>query len=109
MLLGPGRKDESGDFTSGAELDSAAIARVLAFTAARKATNAETIAALEQTAEGSQRGLEGVSELRDIAAFALAGSLNWISHWYRADDSLRPDEIADRFLSVFEQGLEPRG
>ncbi len=44
-----------------------------------------------------------------MAAFALAGSLNWISHWYRADDSLRPDEIADRFLSVFEQGLEPRG
>jgi histidyl-tRNA synthetase len=72
MLLGPGRKDESGDFTAGAELDAAAIARVLAFTAARKATNADTIAALEQAAEGSQRGLEGVSELRDIAAFALA-------------------------------------
>jgi hypothetical protein len=44
-----------------------------------------------------------------MAAFALAGSLNWISHWYRADDSLTPDEIADRFLSVFEQGLKPRG
>ena len=72
MLLGPGRKDESGDFTAGADLDAAAIARVLAFTAARKATNAETIEALEQTAQGSQRGLEGVSELRDIAAFALA-------------------------------------
>ncbi|MFO1114990.1 MAG: histidine--tRNA ligase [Beijerinckiaceae bacterium] len=73
MLLGPGRKDESGDFTPGAELDPAAIARVLAFTSARKATNAETIAALEQAASGSQRGLEGVSELKDIAAFALAG------------------------------------
>ena len=73
MLLGPGRKDESGDFTAGAELDAAAIERVLAFTAARKATNAETIEALEQAATGSQRGLEGVAELRDIAAFALAG------------------------------------
>jgi histidyl-tRNA synthetase len=72
MLLGPGRKDESGDFTAGAELDAAAIARVLAFTAARKASNAETIAALEHAATGSARGLEGVSELRDIAAFALA-------------------------------------
>lgn len=72
LLLGKGRKDESGDFTAGAELDAAAIARVLAFTAARKDTNAETIAALEQAAEGSQRGLEGVSELKDIAAFALA-------------------------------------
>jgi histidyl-tRNA synthetase len=72
LLLGKGRKDESGDFTAGAELDAASIERVLAFTAARKATNAETIAALEQAAEGSQRGLEGVSELKDIAAFALA-------------------------------------
>ena len=72
MLLGPGRKDESGDFTAGAELDAASIARVLAFTAARKATNAETIAALEHAATGSQRGLEGVSELHNIAAFALA-------------------------------------
>ncbi len=72
MLLGAGRKDESGDFTAGAELDARAIARVLAFTAARKETNAETIAALEQAAEGSPRGLEGVAELRDIAAYALA-------------------------------------
>ncbi|WP_440862234.1 hypothetical protein, partial [Stenotrophomonas maltophilia] len=35
LLLGPGRKDESGDFTKGAGLDEAAISRVLAFTAAK--------------------------------------------------------------------------
>ncbi|MFV0280026.1 MAG: histidine--tRNA ligase, partial [Rhodoblastus sp.] len=72
MLLGPGRKDESGDFTAGAELEAADIARVLAFTDARKETNAETVAGLEQAVQGSLRGLEGVAELQDIAAFALA-------------------------------------
>ncbi|MFV0279612.1 MAG: ATP phosphoribosyltransferase regulatory subunit, partial [Rhodoblastus sp.] len=72
MLLGPGRKDESGDFTAGAELEAADIALVLAFTDARTETNAETIAGLEQAVQGSQRGLEGVAELQDIAAFALA-------------------------------------
>src|SRR3954454_24825888 len=35
QLLGPGRKDESGDFTKGAGLTSDAIERVLAFTAAK--------------------------------------------------------------------------
>jgi AcrR family transcriptional regulator len=43
-----------------------------------------------------------------MTAFALAGSLNWISHWYRADDSLSPAQIADRFLTVIESGLAPR-
>ncbi|MDE2578179.1 MAG: histidine--tRNA ligase [Hyphomicrobiales bacterium] len=73
LLLGKGRKDESGDFTAGAELEAEKIARVLAFTSARKATNAQTLAALEQAAQGSARGSEGVGELREIAAFALAG------------------------------------
>src|SRR5690349_8627451 len=35
QLLGEGRKDESGDFTKGAGLDSAATDRVLAFTTAK--------------------------------------------------------------------------
>ena len=35
LLLGPGRKDESGDFTKGAGLAPDAIDRVLAFTAAK--------------------------------------------------------------------------
>jgi AcrR family transcriptional regulator len=43
-----------------------------------------------------------------IAAFALAGALNWIAHWYRADQPLSADEIADAFVGFFEQGLLPR-
>jgi AcrR family transcriptional regulator len=43
-----------------------------------------------------------------IAAFALAGALNWIAHWYRADQPLSATEIADAFVAFFERGLLPR-
>ena len=29
-----------------------------------------------------------------ITSFALAGAINWIAHWYRADESLSAAEIA---------------
>ena len=71
LLLGPGRKDESGDFTKGAGLDDAQIDRVLAFTTARGADNAATVAALANIVN-VPRGAEGVSELGEIAALAKA-------------------------------------
>jgi len=40
-----------------------------------------------------------------MTAFALAGALNWMGHWYREDASLNPQEIADRFIDVFNVGL----
>ena len=43
-----------------------------------------------------------------MAAFALAGALNWIAHWHRANDALSPEEIASRVLEIFELGLSPR-
>ncbi|MBM4192097.1 MAG: TetR/AcrR family transcriptional regulator [Gammaproteobacteria bacterium] len=43
-----------------------------------------------------------------MAAFALAGALNWIAHWHRANDALSPEEIANRVLEIFELGLAPR-
>jgi AcrR family transcriptional regulator len=43
-----------------------------------------------------------------MAAFALAGALNWIAHWHRANDTLSPEEIANRVLEIFELGLAPR-
>ncbi len=42
-----------------------------------------------------------------MAAFALAGALNGIGHWYRAGEPLSPGEIATRFLELFEKGLQP--
>lgn len=43
-----------------------------------------------------------------ITAFALAGAMNWIAHWHRADAELAPDQIADRFIETFVNGLQPR-
>jgi histidyl-tRNA synthetase len=68
LLLGNGRKDESGDFTKGAGLSSPAIAQVLAFTAARKATRALTLDALSQVVGTTPLGQEGIEELATIDA-----------------------------------------
>jgi AcrR family transcriptional regulator len=43
-----------------------------------------------------------------MTAFALAGALNWMGHWYREDARLKPNEIADRFIDVFNRGLRGR-
>jgi AcrR family transcriptional regulator len=43
-----------------------------------------------------------------MTAFALAGALNWMGHWYREDASLKPHEIADKFIDVFNRGLRGR-
>jgi AcrR family transcriptional regulator len=43
-----------------------------------------------------------------MTAFALAGALNWIAHWYRENRSMTGAQIADAFVTVFENGLRPR-
>ncbi len=43
-----------------------------------------------------------------MTAFAIAGALNWIAHWYRQDQSLSPRQIAAAFSSIFYAGLTPR-
>lgn len=43
-----------------------------------------------------------------LTAFALAGALNWIAHWYREDQSLSGTQIAAAFVAIFEAGLSPR-
>ena len=43
-----------------------------------------------------------------MTAFALAGSLNWIAHWYRENQSMTGAQIAEEFVAVFESGLIPR-
>ncbi len=43
-----------------------------------------------------------------MTAFALAGSLNWIAHWYKENQSMTAAEIADAFITVFDNGLQPR-
>jgi AcrR family transcriptional regulator len=44
-----------------------------------------------------------------MTAFALAGALNWIAHWYRENQSMTAAEIAEAFVRIFNFGLTPRG
>src|SRR6185369_7489468 len=61
LLLGEGRKDESGDFTKGAGLAAAAAERVLAFTAAGGAgARSEILDRLSNVVGGSAEGDEGL-------------------------------------------------
>ncbi len=74
-LLGPGRKDESGDFTKGAGLSSTAIDRIINFTGwgeqgsgakSTRSANEVTIANFEDSVRGSPTGEAGVAELANI-------------------------------------------
>jgi len=40
-----------------------------------------------------------------LAAFAIAGSLNWIGHWYQPGGGLSPAQIADEFTTRLTEGL----
>jgi histidyl-tRNA synthetase len=70
LLLGPGRKDESGDFTKGAGLNSDASDRVLASISPQRGTNDHIVNQLMLTSgEGSS---QGISELSAIASLLRA-------------------------------------
>jgi len=44
-----------------------------------------------------------------IAAFSIAGALNWICMWYEPDGALAPQEIAAQFARTLTQGLARTG
>ena len=43
-----------------------------------------------------------------LTAFALAGALNWIAHWYRAGESMTAEQLAEAFVGVLGRGLARR-
>ena len=73
LLLGEGRKDESGAFTKGAGLSVAGAEAVLAFTAAGVGGRAQTLDRLSNVIGGSAEGDEGLAELVaiDVALTSL--------------------------------------
>src|SRR5918996_1600327 len=82
LLLGPGRKDESGDFTRGAGLSDAAIIKIVNFTgwgvsgSGSKSTagsNEVTLANFEDAVGGSAVGSAGLLELTQINDLVTAG------------------------------------
>ncbi|MBB4658666.1 histidine--tRNA ligase [Parvularcula dongshanensis] len=67
LLLGQGRKDESGDFTQGAGLSDGQADHVLAFMEAASDDDAAAIAQMRGVMGGSAVGAEGADELDAIA------------------------------------------
>jgi histidyl-tRNA synthetase len=68
LLLGEGRKDESGAFTKGAGLNARAAEQVLAFVAAGGGTRSEVLDNLAGVIGGSAEGDEGLAELASMDA-----------------------------------------
>ena len=66
LLLGKGRKDESGDFTQGAGLVTHQIDTLLEFTTAGSVTRAETVRRLANSVGMTRSGMEGVRDLDTI-------------------------------------------
>jgi AcrR family transcriptional regulator len=40
-----------------------------------------------------------------MAAFLIAGALNWIGRWYHQDGALTPDEVANHCIALLTPGL----
>ena len=68
LLLGEGRKDESGAFTKGAGLNAKAAEQVLAFVAAGGGSRSDVLNTLAGVVGGSAEGDEGLAELAKIDA-----------------------------------------
>lgn len=86
-LLGPGRKDESGDEAPGLGLDAAHIDRVMSFLLANKGQDADQLLSqLGQLLDGHGPGLEALEDLARLAV--LVKSDAEIGHMIRIDPSV---------------------
>ena len=66
-LLGKGRKDESGDYTDGANLSDSQLSLILQFLGAKSETNQQTLKNLSYLVTGSKIGEQGVLDLEKIS------------------------------------------
>lgn len=65
-LLGKGRKDESGDYTKGAELEGAQIEAIMTFTESGNADRQTVCKGFEAAIGNSEVGRQGIDELLEI-------------------------------------------
>jgi histidyl-tRNA synthetase len=72
LLLGKGRKDESGDVTQGAGLVANQIDVLIEFITSRSTTRAETVRKLANSTGMTRSGAQGVAELGEIDAILTA-------------------------------------
>jgi len=71
-LLGKGRKDESGDFTAGANLDPASVKKVIDFVTLETESRAAVLSGLERIVGDNDEGKAGLKELAGIDAVLSA-------------------------------------
>ncbi len=71
LLLGPGRKDESGDFTKGAGLDEDQINRILFYLSMGPMSESQASRILFESVRGSQVGHDGIVEMNQIVDLCL--------------------------------------
>jgi histidyl-tRNA synthetase len=92
-LLGAGRKDESGDYTKGAELSNESISIIMMYTVAKsRDTNLNTLANITSNIKLGPSGSTGVSELSEIANLVEAGGY---------EDRIRIDPSVVRGLEYY--------
>jgi histidyl-tRNA synthetase len=72
MLLGNGRRDESGDFTPGAGLEPKAIESLLRFVGAGTQGTSNTLNAIEPLIAASAIGRAGIAELAELERLVTA-------------------------------------
>ncbi|MEM7619614.1 MAG: histidine--tRNA ligase [Pseudomonadota bacterium] len=66
LLLGEGRKDDSGDFTKGAGLSKNQIDVILSFVSSQQDTRSKTLEVIEKLIADHDIGVEGINELRTM-------------------------------------------
>ncbi|MGH6868347.1 MAG: histidine--tRNA ligase [Methylocella sp.] len=96
LLLGPGRKDESGDFTKGAKLNGEQIARVMRYVDWRPefAVQDEGISDMERNAFGSSRAIDRNEEPVFHEPILNSEILSSLVDWF-GDSPLTLEGISD--------------
>lgn len=92
QLLTSGRKDESGDFTKGAELDAASVETIMSVFEPATDLN-DKIAQIDMRLRDSETGQQGRAELEAIAALVAAGGYS--------DDRVAVDPTVVRGLEYY--------
>ena len=74
-LLGKGRRDDSGDFTSGANLDKAQIDHILQFINMKQDNNIKTLKNIKDLIGESATGNQGIKEIEQILELSEAAGV----------------------------------
>lgn len=76
LLLGEGRKDESGDYTKGAGLEKKQIDAVLGYVSAKGKSRAETLENIKALVGNSNTGIAGLEELAKMDELLTAAGFD---------------------------------